>query len=1239
MEKFQYTPEYESPDVFLSYSHDDKEVVEKIAAILSEAGFTCWIDTERLRLNDEYNAEIYNAISDCIVFIAFLSKSYVNKIFCPREFEWAMEKNKNIVSIRLDDVDDETNRAAGYMFSFQPGRTDPAYGRDVSSAEIQRMIADQIIEYTAMQELKHYYSTKNEADLPKITIPQQNFAQLCLYHKKQFSRDGNYVLSVIRSELFPAIKDVEKETLYKDNEKSASSLISYLADTGVKDAGKGHLLLVGEGGMGKTVTMLRTCEYLLSKEKYAVYIPLSKIDTETTIETYIRETVCGGVETKWKALKSAMTLECGGEPSFYLLLDGINEIPYESLKRTVINIKEKYMNAYANVRVVLTSRWFDPEIMRVLRNEVTLLEMQPLTPEIIRGYIDSIGLPEVNDQKILSVINTPLLLTLYTDVEKYREKYEETESIKLIKNPDTPGKILSNFFQTQLFRAAEEEKFDRTAHLVLLEYMLPAIAYFMTRKKSQNMVISEDEILEIADSIEEKTERFLWYRKDRLRKMMKSACKVDSDSLLALAENSLHFLHKTDDGYSFLHQSFRDYFAAYHISNEMWAFDKKNERIDEVSAVLEEACFDDYILSFVSDQVREEEAMPRKDGDGWVFPGKTDVSPSRCSTAERLLCLWRDKEGDKAQNAVYNLFSVMRIGRQGKLYYCDFSSLDFRKCFLGKNAFVEWENDNIYPSVFDGAWINLGAFVSDGHDAPVTALCADGEKLIFSGDENGTVKVFDIDAHKCIRTLEFYNESVVDLAWHSKTGRLAVMYKNAVYLYSYDDKTYETVKNESRYGDFRYVGFDGDGELTVAYSLEPLMIRNPSGQTVSPVPEGFQFDVPARCAKWNPKRTEFTRSRLFQSVSSAVLIEGEGWRIHPAFKKYLDAASGIEPEDHFKAKKAVERSGTDKSYFCTRFINRVNKTRDLFLVQCGRNLYIYNERQKKVVFKRSFTCDLGTIHVSQDMITVELESVSVVFRPDLSLYDAYLRLKDYGATAKNGISSMTYSEDGSKLLIGIQKQILELETENFTVIRQKEFLSAIGAVAYCGNKAVVSCVSKIFVLDEEFSVETEFERSNTEEIKFYADDYEGNGCYILTSFGTFKKLNRKLEVQRQRFTGAQKKFIWAKDKRNNKTVVLFLKKSGYSHGAVFDFERDEFSEPLWNYELLENSFYDDEENAYYVLGSQLLSYERTPPFRKLTFKNYSGISIYGCSFKNIRGDISEPDGMNFIRQNGGITDE
>ena len=118
-------------EVFLSYSHDDREIVEKIAQVICDAGFSCWIDKERLRAQENYNAAIDLAIDGAVVFVAFLSKTYVNKPYCIHEFDRAIDKQMSILAVCIDDVHEGTNRQAAYLFSFSAGQSGRAFRRGV----------------------------------------------------------------------------------------------------------------------------------------------------------------------------------------------------------------------------------------------------------------------------------------------------------------------------------------------------------------------------------------------------------------------------------------------------------------------------------------------------------------------------------------------------------------------------------------------------------------------------------------------------------------------------------------------------------------------------------------------------------------------------------------------------------------------------------------------------------------------------------------------------------------------------------------------------------------------------------------------------------------------------------------------------------------------------------------------------------------------------------------------------
>ena len=1142
----------DNADVFLSYSHNDSALVEKIADSICAAGFSCWIDKDKLRAQENFNAAIDSAIDKSIVFIAFLSKTYVNKPYCVHEFDRAIDKQMSILAVCIDDVNENTNRQNAYMFSFSAGHNILGFGTGISESESIETFAQEIITSVPMEWLKRYSASGEESDYPPISTPDYIIARLRLYHERQYEQSGNYALNEIRCELFPAIKNSEINVLYKDEEKEVVSLVKYFSGVeGHADQDK-HILITGEGGMGKTVSLLKTCEYLLGKRINAIYVPLSKIDADLTLDQYLERIVCGGNQRLWHDLKDLMSAPYTMFPNVVLLLDGINEVSLNYIETFVKRvIKGTYIDGYIGVKLVMTSRWFDNSLMHRLKESVISLEMQALDSETIELYLKNMGLPSVLDEKVLSVIRTPLMLTLFSDVEKHKDKYQNIEGIALEKNPNTAGKILNNFFQTQLYRAAEEENFDRAAHLVLLEYLLPTLAYKMIEK--QSMYLDEDEVWDSIDEINCEGERYSWYKSDKLRKLIRGRSRIDSDALIDLAESSLHFLHKSDAGYEFLHQSFRDYFAAFHISNEMRSFAKDAGRMNAVESVLEQSTYSDDILSFVSDILHEESAQPILSEQGWVFLDKDSISASKRSVAERLLSLWRNIEGDSAQNAVANIVNIMKIGRQNVLAWCDFSNLDLRKCWLNKCRLNIWYRDTYFPSVFDGAWIDRANFLTDGHEAQISAIVFDGQSQVFSGDKSGVVKIYSIEKQAWIDTVQLQSSAVVDLAWDNNNELLAIMYENIVFCYSVKKKSVVgSYGNSSKSKNFRYVQFSKENEINVSFDLEPLIWCDVFGNKLS---SELTYDVPARCAKWNPQRKEFIRSNMLQLISVARFDDSTlSWELPPALKRKMADDNKLRKESQEKTRSAL-----------------------------------------------------------------------------------YLSLRDAGATGNGSISCIQYNGNGSRFLVAIQNLLVEYDADSFDVLNRKFFSANIQCACYLKNGVAVGSGTNLMILDSDFSEEVILQGSQIKPIGVVSEDYEGQGYYVFSSNGEVKKLNHELIVQNMRFTESKTGFVWVRDRFTNSIQMAFLPWKRFPFGARYSYDTDRIESLGWRYEFIDIPEYsDDDEQRFYKMDSSLLVIERLPPYRKITYTNYTGIWIFGCSFDNIHGDMASRRNISFLIQNGGI---
>lgn len=93
----------QNTNVFISYSHQDKEIAEQICSILNGYGITYWIDREGVRHGDDFKEDIVDAIirSDVLLFISSANSNKSRNTI--KEVSIAENSNKPILPVRIDD--------------------------------------------------------------------------------------------------------------------------------------------------------------------------------------------------------------------------------------------------------------------------------------------------------------------------------------------------------------------------------------------------------------------------------------------------------------------------------------------------------------------------------------------------------------------------------------------------------------------------------------------------------------------------------------------------------------------------------------------------------------------------------------------------------------------------------------------------------------------------------------------------------------------------------------------------------------------------------------------------------------------------------------------------------------------------------------------------------------------------------------------------------------------------------
>jgi hypothetical protein len=98
--------------IFISYAHQDAEVVAKLQTCLEDNTLAVWVDSERLRGGETFEVDIKRAIEQCLVFIPILSKNIRDdkERYYRQEWDWALQRRvllpanrELIVPLAIDD--------------------------------------------------------------------------------------------------------------------------------------------------------------------------------------------------------------------------------------------------------------------------------------------------------------------------------------------------------------------------------------------------------------------------------------------------------------------------------------------------------------------------------------------------------------------------------------------------------------------------------------------------------------------------------------------------------------------------------------------------------------------------------------------------------------------------------------------------------------------------------------------------------------------------------------------------------------------------------------------------------------------------------------------------------------------------------------------------------------------------------------------------------------------------------
>jgi hypothetical protein len=88
--------------VFISYSHEDREMVKVVARVINENGMTAVFDKNGLRLGKEFPEQIIHCISHAHIFLPLLTQSSVSRAWAQQEIGYALALRVPTVPVAIN---------------------------------------------------------------------------------------------------------------------------------------------------------------------------------------------------------------------------------------------------------------------------------------------------------------------------------------------------------------------------------------------------------------------------------------------------------------------------------------------------------------------------------------------------------------------------------------------------------------------------------------------------------------------------------------------------------------------------------------------------------------------------------------------------------------------------------------------------------------------------------------------------------------------------------------------------------------------------------------------------------------------------------------------------------------------------------------------------------------------------------------------------------------------------------
>lgn len=579
------------------------------------------------------------------------------------------------------------------------------------------------------------------------------------------------------------------------------------------DRAKGHVAIIGVGGIGKTTFLQRLMEDAFgSKGREApnpgapvpFFVELNRCPEHISswyddslrktnfITRYIGQLLENHLsidavsnETLWAVEKELQRSSEDG-PQYLLLLDGFNEVGASASVRRPLSQEIATLSKYPNVRIITTSRETQGAYYAA---EFENIRVSGVSKEEILYHLRNNGVAEsdigeiAQNESLMRCLEIPLYLCMFT-----AEGFNTGELL-----PETTGEILYNFFhkKSRFYnirkRIEEVGTISLSEHSVafIIDFILPYIGWEF--EKLDTFYMNESDFRKTITDAFHQTESLIAaqntnpfsdfdYQSEPIREaiasFLSSSGEIDTTQVISLAYDNLGIVYrdKIDEGafkdrirYAFSHHHFRDYFSAIWDVQLLFllqcippfAFSKKSEDgLDKsIQYYIDAFYWTHNKVQFISEILMEYRNKPCLDpaSQNWFLP------PAQCDEQQALAkvldyCRELRASNIQSQCLLQNSLSAILFGRK------DYSGLDLSGLDLQNISFFNKRCSRIgktrtLAACFDNSILSDYCFEPEEHQEPVIEYAYSSNRC-FTIDNDGIVKCWDVDSGRLEKTIE-----------------------------------------------------------------------------------------------------------------------------------------------------------------------------------------------------------------------------------------------------------------------------------------------------------------------------------------------------------------------------------------------------------------------------------------------------------------------------------------------------